>query len=78
MPVLLREGPYRVYIVSGDRDEPPHVHVQREDNIAKVWIDPVRLESSGGFRRTETNRILRIVEQNRLALVERWNDHFRD
>ena len=44
----------------------------------KFGLDPVRLESSGGFRRTETNRILRIVEENRLALVEGWNDHFRD
>ena len=76
MPVLLREGPYRFYIVSADRYEPPHVHVQRDDNIAKVWINPVRLESSSGFGRTETNRILRIIERNQIALAERWYDHF--
>ena len=78
MPVLLREGPYRIYIVSGDGDEPPHVHVQRDNDIAKVWLDPVRLANRGGFRRPEMNRILRVIEDNRSALLEGWNAHFDD
>jgi predicted SnoaL-like aldol condensation-catalyzing enzyme len=43
VPTLLRQGPYRFFIYSGDRDEPPHVHVERENRVAKVWLDPVRL-----------------------------------
>jgi len=42
---------------SGDRDEPPHVHVERERNKAKFWLDPVRLQNSGGYNRNEINRI---------------------
>jgi hypothetical protein len=39
------EGPF----YSSDAEEPPHVHVERDDNSAKFWLGPVRLENSGGF-----------------------------
>jgi len=50
MPTLLRSGPYRLFFYSGDRGEPPHVHVERENSVAKIWLDPVRLERNIGFR----------------------------
>ncbi|MGV8711136.1 MAG: DUF4160 domain-containing protein [Nitrosomonas sp.] len=49
MPTVLRIGPYRFFFFAGDRDEPLHIHVEREDRIAKFWLEPVRLQSSGGF-----------------------------
>ena len=76
MPVVLREGPYRFYFVSGDRNEPPHVHVRRDANYAKFWLDPVELQSSGNFRGTEIRRIYRIVQQHQIAFLEEWNAHF--
>ena len=42
MPTILRIGPYRFFFYAGDRDEPPHIHVERDDNIAKFWIGPVQ------------------------------------
>jgi Domain of unknown function (DUF4160) len=53
MPTVLRIGPYRFFFYAGDRQEPPHIHVEREDNTAKFWLDPVRLQQSRGFRRNE-------------------------
>lgn len=76
MPTVLRTGPYRLFFYAGDRDEPPHVHVERDANIAKFWFDPVRLQNSGGFSRTEINRIQKLVEENRVALLESWNEFF--
>lgn len=78
MPTVLRTGPYRIFFYSGDRDEPPHVHVEREDRIAKLWLDPVRLHSSGGFSRAEVNRIRRIVEESQQQLLRSWNEYFGD
>jgi hypothetical protein len=75
---LLRQGPYRFFIYSGDRDEPPHVHVEREDRVAKFWLDPVRLATSGGFGRDELRRIGRQVAENREALLRGWNEFFSD
>ncbi len=31
MPTVLRTGPYRFFFYAGDRDEAPHVHVERDD-----------------------------------------------
>jgi hypothetical protein len=76
MPTVLRVGPYRFFFYAGDRDEPIHVHVERDDNIAKFWIEPVRLQRSGGFRRPEISRIAKIIEENRVEIVEAWDEYF--
>lgn len=76
MPTALRKGPYRFFFFAGDGGEPPHVHVERDDRVAKVWLDPVRLERSGGFRSAELNEIRRLVEENQASLRRSWDDYF--
>ena len=76
MPTVLRDGPYRFFFYAGDRDEPPHVHVERDKDIAKFWLDPVRLQNSGGFSRKELNRIQKLVEENKETLLRSWNEYF--
>jgi len=76
MPTIMRIGPYRLFFYAGDRDEPPHVHVERDDKVAKFWLDPVRLQRSGGFNRSEIRRIHRMIEENSTELKESWNDYF--
>jgi uncharacterized protein DUF4160 len=78
MPTILRDGPYRFFFYSGDRDEPPHVHVSRDDCEAKFWLDPVRLERSRGYSRAEIRQIEAIVRKNQPTLLGGWNDHFND
>lgn len=77
MPTVLRVGPYRFFFYSGDRDEPEHVHVEREDNVAKFWLDPVRMERSGGFSGSELRAIQQIVEEQRSELLEVWHEYFQ-
>lgn len=72
----MRVGPYRFYFYSADGDEPPHMHVERDDNVAKFWIDPVRLAASGGFRRSELREIERIINENQAAILEAWDGFF--
>ena len=76
MPVVLREGPYRFFLYMGDQVEPPHVHIERDDRVAKFWLNPVRLQSSGKMRRQEIRRIQRIIEENQALLMEAWNGRF--
>jgi hypothetical protein len=76
MPTVLRIGPYRFFFYAGDRDEPRHIHVERDDNVAKFWLDPVRLQTSGGFSRTDISRIQNLVEENREILAGSWNEFF--
>jgi Domain of unknown function (DUF4160) len=77
MPTVLRVGPFRFFFYAGDRDEPAHVHVEREDKMAKFWLDPIRLQQSGGFSRVEIGRVQKIITANHARLMEAWNEYFR-
>ena len=59
-----------------DRGEPAHVHVRRENRVAKFWLDPVVCERTGGFGRSEINKITRLVEEYREDLLEKWHEYF--
>lgn len=76
MPTVLRLGAYRFYFYSQDGREPPHIHVEREDNRAKFWLDPVRLQTSGGLRPAELSRVEGLVREHRETLLGAWNDFF--
>jgi len=76
MPTVIRSGPYRLFFFAGDRDEPPHVHVERDDKIAKFWLEPVRLHYSGGFNRMEISKIQKTIQKHQEQLLEGWHDYF--
>jgi hypothetical protein len=75
MPSVLRSGPYRVYFHSHEPNEPPHVHVDRDDRSAKFWLEPVALARNLGFPARELTQIERLIHQNRRTLLEAWNEH---
>ena len=78
MPTVLRFGPYRFFFYAGDRDEPPHVHVEAGGSQAKFWLQPVRFERTRGFSPVEISRIQRFVEVHREELLESWDEYFHD
>jgi hypothetical protein len=41
MPTVMRIGPYRFHFYSRENNEPPHIHVTREEMEAKFWLRPV-------------------------------------
>ena len=75
-PKVLRIGPYRFFFYAGDGDEPQHVPIERDNNLAKFWLDPVTLQTLGGFSRTEIGRIQKLVEDNGEMLARSWNEFF--
>ncbi len=44
--------------------------------LAKFWLEPVRLQESGGFNRNEILKIQKIVSEHRNTLIEAWNEYF--
>jgi len=76
MPTILRQGPFRFFFFAGDRNEPPHVHVEHDTATAKYWLEPVRLSRSSGFGAHELNQIRKIIEENLEDLRESWHDYF--
>ena len=73
MPTVLRSGPYRFYFFSHEPNEPPHVHVDRDDATAKFWLQPLGLASSLRFKPHELTRLLRLVAQHEKELLDAWN-----
>lgn len=76
MPTVLRVGTYRFFFFAGDREEPQHIHVEVADKLAKFWLNPVRLHSSGGFSAAEIVRLLRLVRQHQGTFLEAWHAYF--
>ena len=69
-PTVLRSGPYRFFFFASDRQEPGHVHVKRDDKLAKFWLLPVRDAYNFGFAATGLRRIAAIVHENEAAPPE--------
>jgi hypothetical protein len=76
MPTVLHVGPYRFFFFAKDGEEPPHIHVERDDDNAKFWLSPVRSASNNGFRPHEFRKIEQIVIEHEEAFLERWNEFF--
>ena len=74
MPTVLRTGPYRFYFYSHEPSEPPHVHVDKGDGTAKLWLNPLRLASAEGLKVKELRHIMRIAEREQAKLLEKWDE----
>jgi hypothetical protein len=49
--------------------------VERDDLLAKFWLEPeVMLEDGGGFNRRELRDIERIIRQRKEELIHEWDD----
>jgi hypothetical protein len=78
MPTILREGGFRLFFYSNEGNEPPHVHVQSGENVAKNRLAPIHPAESRGFGSHEPGQLRRPVNANRDPLLERWHEFFGD
>jgi hypothetical protein len=75
MPVVLRVAGYKFFFYQADvANEPPHVHVTKEGNEAKFWLDPVKVAREGKFRKSDLRDIERIIEDNLQFLLNAWKE----
>ena len=73
MPVVLRVKGYKFFFYEADvANEPPHVHIFKNGNEAKFWLDPVRIAREGKFRKSDLNDIERIIKGNLDFLLKAW------
>ena len=76
MPTVLRHGPYAFLFFSSDGGEPRHVHVMRDQAIAKFWLEPISLAKNRGFKKPELRHIAKLIEEFQQPLIEAWDDYF--
>jgi Domain of unknown function (DUF4160) len=65
-----------MYFYSHEPNEPPHIHVDRDDQSAKFWLSPVALAFNLGFNPAELRRIHCLVDENRALFLEKWHERF--
>ena len=78
MPTILRVRGFRFFFFSLDGVEPPHIHVEQAERVAKYWLDPIVLAKSRGFRSSELTEIHAIIKSNEQLFLEKWNEYFGD
>jgi len=78
MPTVLREEGYRYYFYSHEPNEPPHVHIDKADASAKIWLRPVSVARNLGFGAKELRFLVGRVKHHDAALLEAWYGHFGD
>ncbi|MEH1921619.1 DUF4160 domain-containing protein [Nostoc sp.] len=76
MPTILRIGAYRFYFYSHEPNEPPHIHIDRDDSTAKFWLEQVSLSSSIGFSPKELRKLEELVQENQAKFLEAWDGYF--
>jgi len=74
MPTALRSGPYRFYFYSHEPNEPPHIHVDRDQSSCKIWLSPVAMSSNLGFSARALREIERLVQLNSVRLLMAWRE----
>jgi len=76
VPTLLWVEGFRFFFFSREGNEPPHVHVRKGDAVAKLWLQPVRIEFSEGLNPSELRRLRELTLEHQTEFIERWNEHF--
>lgn len=76
MPTVLQIGPYRFFFYSNENKEPPHIHVESGEKVAKYWLEAVELASNHGFRSHELTQVRSLVIEYRVTFQEAWHGHF--
>jgi hypothetical protein len=76
VPTVLRIDGFRFYFYSHEPNEPPHVHVDRAEATAKIWLEDVSAAWNHGFPARELNGILGYVQEHRAMLLEAWYEFF--
>ena len=53
MPTVLRVDGFRFYFYSHETKEPAHINVDKVNNSAKFWLEPVSLVRNIGYSAKE-------------------------
>ena len=76
MPTVFREKGYRFFFYMADQYEPPHIHVAKQDDTAKFWLDPLEMAFNDRFRDHELREIQHIIAAHLDELLAAWYKSF--
>lgn len=59
-----------------DDHEPIHVHIEKDGNMAKYNIEPIKQVNNWGFKKNEINEIETIVVEKSDMIIKKWKSYF--
>ncbi len=71
MPTVRTIGPYRFYFYSHEPNEPPHIHVDRDEFSAKFWLEKISLAKNLGFRQKEINTLQELIAKHQKQFLDK-------
>jgi hypothetical protein len=75
VPTVHEEEGLRYFFFSDEGNEPPHVHVERDDVMAKFWLNPVGLVRNDGLKPRDIKRATRLITERQREFLEKWHAH---
>jgi hypothetical protein len=81
MPKVFIWRGYRFHFFSneGNPTEPCHIHIQKDRNRAKFWLEPIiSLEYNYGFSVKELNKFHKVIEENSETIKNKWYEYFNN
>jgi len=76
MPTVIIINGYRFFFYSNEGNEPIHIHIEKADGVAKVWLVPVRVDYFHGFTSRQQKEIIDLTNQNKELFIKKWNEYF--
>ena len=72
MPTIYRFEGFRFFFYSNEGNEPPHIHISKNDCEMKVWLRTLVVDYSFGFKPSEERIILKIIRNNQKRFISEW------
>jgi len=77
MPTVLTVEGFRFFFYSNENDEPPHVHVEKAEGTAKIWLSPLKVEYMSGFTPRQQTVVMEHCNKNLELFKKKWDEHFK-
>jgi hypothetical protein len=75
-PTIFRERGYRFFFFSNENNEPAHIHIEKDDKYAKIWLENIDVAKNYGFTAKEINIVVKIIFLHRQDFIRSWNEYF--
>lgn len=77
MPTALRVRGCRFYFFAEERNEPPHVHVDKGSGTIKLWLRDLAIARMEGLKPAEIREVLRLAQEDHRHLLDCWHEFDR-
>lgn len=78
VPTVFIEGQFAFRFYSSDASERVHVHVVKDADEAKFWVDRVALVTNYGLSRADLQKVRAIILRRRQEIITCWERHFHE